>query len=139
MPANLQLVRDAFAAADPSEASRLWDPEIEWVIAREHPDARILAGPEAVMSYVREWESTLTGLQVEIDRLLDAGERVVAVGSVGGAGSESGAGVRVPIAFVVTAQDGLITRVEEYLEPAEALAVAGLDADGLDADGRRPV
>jgi ketosteroid isomerase-like protein len=100
-------------------------PDIEWVIAREHPDARTLTGHEAVAQYQRDWRESLPDLRFELDRL-DAVEQVVAIGTVRGAGTASGADVEVPIAFLFTLRDGLITRVEEYLNPAEALEAAGL-------------
>jgi ketosteroid isomerase-like protein len=64
---------------------------------------------------------------METDRFVDAGAPVVAVGTVPGIGGGSGADVRVPIAFVCTLEDGKIVRVEEYLNPSEALAAVGLE------------
>jgi ketosteroid isomerase-like protein len=107
-------------------ARRLLHPQIEWVIAREHPDSRTLIGHESIVAYERDWQETLSGLRFVLDRVLDAGENVVGIGSVVGTGTGSGADVRVPIAFVFTVRDGLITRVEEYLDPREALEATGL-------------
>ena len=101
-------------------------PDIEWVIAREHPDARTVAGHEAVAEYQRDWQEMLPEVRAEFDRVLDAGEKVLGIGTVRGKGAGSGADVRVPIAFLFTIRDGLITRVEEYLDPVEALDAAGL-------------
>jgi ketosteroid isomerase-like protein len=127
---NIEIVRRADAltnAGDLDAALELSHPDLEWVIAKEHPDARTLVGRTAIAEYRREWQRLLPDVQADMDRYLDAGDRVVAVGSVHGTGSGSGAGVRVPIAFVFTLRDGLIARVEEYLDPAEALEVAGLE------------
>ncbi len=66
-------------------------------------------------------------MRIEYDRVLDAGVNVIAIGTVRGTGSGSGVDVRVPIALVVTVRDGLVTRVEEYLDPAEPLKAAGLE------------
>jgi ketosteroid isomerase-like protein len=41
---NVELVREAFAVTDVAAAFEWWHPEIEWVIAREHPEARTLKG-----------------------------------------------------------------------------------------------
>jgi hypothetical protein len=41
--------------------------------------------------------------------------------------SGGGAGVHVRLGFLHTVRGGLIVRVEEFLRPAEALEVAGLD------------
>ena len=109
------------------EASfRLSQADIEWVVAREHPNARTLVRGEAVAEYQREWQKTLPGIRVTLDRVLDAGETVVAIGTVRGRGNQSGADISVPIGFVFTFRDGLIARVQEYLNPAKALEAVGL-------------
>ena len=101
-------------------------PDIEWVIAREHPDTRTLTGREAVAEYQRDWQEAIPDVHYEYDRVLEAGGKVVGIGTVRGTGTASGADVRVPIALVFTLRDGLITRVEEYLNPSEALKAVGL-------------
>jgi ketosteroid isomerase-like protein len=68
----------------------------------------------------------LPDVRFELDRVLDVGEKVVGIGSMRGTGTGSGADVQVPIGFVFTLRDGLITRVEEYLDPAEAVKATGL-------------
>src|SRR3982074_2742662 len=97
---NAELLREFFAITDLNEASQTWHPEIEWVVAREHPEARTLNGREAVMAYFRAWEDILDEPRLEMDRFIDAGVHVVAVGTVRGTGTGSGADVQVPIAFV---------------------------------------
>jgi ketosteroid isomerase-like protein len=127
---NVEIVRRANALTNEGDldaAFQLLDPDIEWVIAREHPNARTLTGQGAVGEYQRDWQEMLPGVRVEFDRVLDAGAMVVGIGNVRGTGSGSGADVIVPIAFLFTLRDGLITRVAEYLNPSEALTAAGLD------------
>jgi uncharacterized protein len=123
---NVQTVRDSFAAPDLDGAASWWHPEIEWIVAREHPEARTLVGRGAIATYLQDWEATLDGLQIDVDELLDAGDTVVAVGNVRGGGTDSGADVSVPIAFLCTVRDGKLVRVEEYLDTAEALNAVGL-------------
>lgn len=126
---NVELVRNAFETYDRRDidaAFEFLDPEIEWVIAKEHPDARTLHGREALAAYRLEWAEILDDMHVEMDRILDAGDTLALVGTVRGVGVGSGAEVQVPIAFLYTPRDGKIVRVEEYLNPAEALAVVGL-------------
>jgi ketosteroid isomerase-like protein len=125
MSENLELVRMAFQA-DLDAAVGWWHPRIEWAIAKEHPEARTLSGRDAVVAYLRDWEEVLNGAHLDIDRFVDAGAQVVAVGTVHGTGAVSGAAVKVPIAFICTVDDGKVLRVEEYLQPAEALEAAGL-------------
>jgi ketosteroid isomerase-like protein len=131
MSENVEIVRRSNALTNDGDldaAFRLAHPDVEWVIAREHPNARTLVGEGAVREYQREWQETLPDVRVRLDRLLDAGGDVVAIGTVRGAGVASEADVEVPIGLVFVFREGLITRVEEYLDPAEALKAAGLAA-----------
>jgi ketosteroid isomerase-like protein len=123
---NVEIVRRVFAMTDVDSASAWWHPEIEWVVAREHPEARTLKGREAVTAYFGEWEATLEDARLEMASFVDAGGSVVAFGTVRGTGAGSGADVQVPIAFVCTLANGKLARVEEYLDPPEALKAAGL-------------
>ncbi|HEV7585874.1 MAG TPA: nuclear transport factor 2 family protein [Solirubrobacteraceae bacterium] len=126
---NVEIVRltNAFTNdGDLDAAFELVHPDIEWVIAKEHPDTRTITGRNALAEYWREWQEALPGVRVVFDRLLDTGDTVVGIGAVRGTGAGSGADVRVPIGFVFTLGDGLIARVEEHLDPAEALRAVGL-------------
>jgi ketosteroid isomerase-like protein len=126
---NVALARKAFEAyadGDMDRAFALVDPEIVWIVAEEHPDARTLRGWEAIVAYRREWEEMLMGMRLVNDRIVDAGESVVLIGRVTGVGVGSGAGLEVPLALVETFEDGRIVRVQEYLDPAAALEACGV-------------
>jgi ketosteroid isomerase-like protein len=125
---NLELIRRSNALANAGRwdaAMELLAPDVEWVVAKEHPEARTLVGHDAVSGYRRAWQDTLPDLQIEVERLLGRGEKVAAIGVVRGTGSGSGAGLRVPLGIVYTVRDGLIVRAEEFLDPDEALAAVG--------------
>jgi ketosteroid isomerase-like protein len=126
---NVEIVRQSCALSSTGDRNRALEtltPDVEWIVAREHPDARTLVGREAVDDYWGEWRETLPDMSLELDQVLDAGDRVLGVGTVRGTGVGSGADVRVSLAIVFTVRDGLIARAEEYLNPAEALKAAGL-------------
>jgi uncharacterized protein len=127
---NVEIVRRANRltnAGDLDAGYRLLHPNVEWVIASEHPDARTVTGHQALARYQREWQETLPDVRFELERVVDAGDTVVGIGTVRGTGAESGADVAVPIAFLFTLRDGSIVRVGEHLHPAEALRAAGLE------------
>jgi ketosteroid isomerase-like protein len=127
--ANVEIVRLATRLTNEGnlDASfRLLHPDIEWVIAQEHPDARTVTGHEALAEYQRDWHESLPDVRFELHRVLDIDDKVVGIGTVQGTGAGSGVDVRVPLAFVYTLRDGLIARVQEYLNPAEALEAVGL-------------
>ncbi len=57
-----------------------------------------------------------------------SGDTVVAVCGLRGEGAESGADVEVEIALLTTFQDGKAVRVEEFLDPAEAMRALESDS-----------
>jgi ketosteroid isomerase-like protein len=126
---NVEIVRRSnalWSAGDAQAAMALLHPDVEWIIAREHPSARTITGFDGVEQYRREWEDAIPDMHFELNRVLDAGEQVVAIGTVAGTGPGSKVAVRVPLAFVFTLRSGLIVRCEEYLRAAEALEAVGL-------------
>ena len=107
----------------------VFDPEVEWRPAVP----RLLGGGTAVYRGrhdVREWlqelDETIAELRIEISEIRDLGERVLAVGQLRGHGRESGAEVESPIGYVVEFKNGKVIRIDDYLEPKEALEAAGL-------------
>lgn len=123
---NVEAVTAFLSSPDPQAGEQWSDPQIEWVVAREHPEARTLTGRDAVVAYFQEWEASLPGMTFVADRVLDGDESVVAVGTVRGTGAGSGADVQVPLALLCRLAAGKVVRVEEYLDPNEALEIAGL-------------
>ncbi len=107
----------------------VFDPEVEWRPAVP----RLLGGGTAVYRGrhdVREWlqelDETIAELRIEISEIRDLGERVLAVGQLRRHGRESGAEVESPIGYVVEFKNGKVIRIDDYLEPKEALEAAGL-------------
>jgi ketosteroid isomerase-like protein len=121
---NIELVRDQIDAlnrGDWSGAIRGLDPDVEWVVAREHPASRTVRGLDELRAYQADWRETLGELRFEVDEIVDRDDRVITIGRIRGTGAGSGAEVVVPIAFVNHFRDGIVVRVEEFLEPREAL------------------
>ena len=107
----------------------VFDPEVQWRPAVP----RLLGGGTAVYRGrhdVREWlqelDETIAELRIEISEIRDLGERVLAVGQLRGHGRESGAEVESPIGYVVEFKNGNVIRIDDYLDPEEALEAAGL-------------
>ena len=78
-------------------------------------------GLDELRAYQADWRETLEGLRFEADEIVDRGDRVITTGRIAGTGAGSGAEVVVPIAFVNHFRDGVIFKVEEFLDPEEAL------------------
>jgi len=84
-------------------------------------------GPESWESYFVDMHETWEEWQVENFRVFDGGEdQVVGVLSIVGKGKRSGVPVDREIGLVYTLRRGELVRMLSYLEPAEALAAAGL-------------
>jgi ketosteroid isomerase-like protein len=126
---NVDLVRrqiEALNRGDWEGSIEGVDPEVEWVVAREHPAARTVCGLEDLRTYREDWRQMLGKLRFEPERTIEGDDLVVAVGRLRGTGVESGADIEVPIAFISRFRDGVVIRVEEYLDSSEALEAAGL-------------
>ena len=112
---------EAYNAGDLDGLVAMAHPEIEWEVAPEHPAATTHRGVDAVREYHEDWRNTLHGLTVELLSLAESGDVVLTVCRLRGKGGESGADVEVEIAFLTTFRDGKAIRVEEFLDPDEAL------------------
>ena len=99
----------------------LADPNIAWEVAPEHPAATTHRGIDAVREYHEDWRNTLHDLHIDLHSIAATGDTVVTVCGLRGEGAESGADVEVEIAFLTTFHDGKAVRVEEFLDPAEAM------------------
>jgi ketosteroid isomerase-like protein len=126
---NVELIRrqtEALNRGDLEAATEGIDPGIEWVVAREHPASRTVRGLDELRRYFEDWRETIGALRFDSERIVDQGDLVVSIGRIQGVGTGSGTETVVPIGFVSRFRDGLVIRVEEYLDPTEALKVAGL-------------
>lgn len=123
MGANAEYVRGWVEGWNRGDLEQFLDqaePEVEWVVAREHPAARTLHGPNEVRDYIADWLDTVPGAQLEVEDIQESGDRVLLVMQMRGAGAGSGASTEVRVASVTTFRDGRPVRVEEFLDPAEA-------------------
>jgi ketosteroid isomerase-like protein len=96
------------------------DPDVEWVVTREHPTTTTHRGIEAIRAYLEDWRETMPGMRFEPASIEAYGEKVLTVGEVTATGAGSGLGIGVTMAFVSTYRDGRLLRLEEFLDSAEA-------------------
>ena len=97
-------------------------PEIEWIQNDGFPNGGRHVGATLVLDEVlarlrSEWE----GWQARVDRWLDAGEAIVALGAYHGTHKETGKSMRAAFAHVYWVKEGRIVRFEQY---ADTLQVA---------------
>ncbi len=64
--------------------------------------------------------------RLEITEIRDLDERLVAIGHLRGRGRASGAEVNSPIGYVIEFKSGKAIRIDDYFDPEDAIAAAGL-------------
>ena len=127
--ANLDTVRRIYEVWDKvgsPVSSGLLDPEMEWVNPPEAVEPGTRRGIEAFADAARTVGETFQGVRVEIERLMDAGERVVVIATLRGRGRGSGADVERRQGYVWTIRAGKAVRFEWFNDPAKAMDAAGL-------------
>ncbi len=127
---NVEIVRRSLAADPHDHEAAFADTrsDLEWVVAKEHPNSRTLRGHEEIVRYQEEWEEMLEDIRFDFGDYREAGDRVVAMGRVRGVGKGGGTPVEVPLSLVYIFVGDKIARIEEYLDPDQALEAAGLQA-----------
>ena len=104
-----------------------WHEDGEYVNSREDPDHGRHVGIEAVEAHFASWIEAYPDLRVTPVDVRANGRRVFAWVHFSGHGATSGMPVDMELAHVLTLEDGLIKRLEEYTDRAEALARAGIE------------
>ena len=90
-------------------------------------EGKILRGPgEISQAFDMEDRDVWDEHRIEPRELLDAGDRVVVLHREYQRGKGSGVEIVIDTASIVDLRDGRIVRMQGYLNPAEALAAAGL-------------
>jgi ketosteroid isomerase-like protein len=126
---NVEIMRawiDAFNRGGIEETMRYLDPEIEWTTASAYLKAGTYHGHDGVRQWMRgafaDWEN----LRVEPERFIDVAEQVVIPLQVTAHGKQTGAPAVFSFTTLAELQGGMIVRIRNYTNQAEALEAAGL-------------
>jgi ketosteroid isomerase-like protein len=139
---NVERVRrgyEAFNRGDLAGAAKDFDPNIEWRIPFQLPDSPpddTYRGPEEVIGFWQTWRAAFDDFRLDIEEIIDAGDRIIVFADVRGRGAESGADVKTPSFPQVwtLADDGHPLRVEMYQSRAEAFAAVSLSEQDARTD-----
>jgi ketosteroid isomerase-like protein len=126
---NVELVRrlaERWNAGDHAGVLELYADDIVMVTAPEWPDTGPFVGREAVERFTQEWRSAWHSVEVDLERLEGVGDLVVAVGAWDSRGLASGASGRLPFGILFKVRDGLVARIEWFMDPDQARATASL-------------
>ena len=83
-------------------------------------------GLDAFSGAVDAVSDTFEGVGVDIDEILDAGDRVVVLATLRGRGRGSGADVERRQGYVWTLRDGKVIRFQWFNDPDDATSAAGV-------------
>jgi len=122
-------VRDAYEFVDREHAPDLdlLDPDIRWHTRADLPDTATHRGHDGVKALMAEWFGAFEDLSVDVEELIDAGDRVVVLLLLRGRARGSAHEVHMSETHVLRMRAGKVTEVHEYATKAEALKVVGLD------------
>ena len=126
---NVEVVREAYEAylrGDLDAAYSCLHPEIEFHTYSESPEAGVYRGRDAVRRYNEDLFEQFESIRVEIDEVVDAGERVVVVSTQHAVPKSGQQEIDVHMAEVWTIRDALLTERHSYSTRDEALDAVGL-------------
>jgi ketosteroid isomerase-like protein len=125
---NIQLVKDvyaAFARRDTPTILAKISPDFEATQSTEVPWGGHYHGPDGLLQFFAKLTSQLNNEALPIDRYLDAGDHVVAIGRTQGTVRANGKRFDVPLAHVWQFKDGCIVRFMPYIDNPTMLASLG--------------
>ena len=102
-------------------------PDILWHTRADLPDTATYRGHDGAATLIAEWVGTFDDLHLDVEEVIDAGDRVVVVLRLRGRVRGSTQEVDMPETHVLTMRDGKATEIHEYQTKAEALKVVGLE------------
>ncbi len=123
---SMRAVADAANRRDVEALTALLAKDAEIVPMRAAIEGTVFRGSDAVARWYAALDEIWEGMEVEIESVRDLGDRVLALGRFRGRGRGSGAALDVEAASVAHFHDGLITRLQNFTDRAEALKAAGL-------------
>jgi hypothetical protein len=125
---NVDLIRAVYARWGVGDlwTPEIFDPGVEVVWAAEIPGASTYHGLAGAEETVRQWVSAWAAVRIELEELIDLGERALALITVYGRGKDSGVETEGRYAHVWTMRDGKATRFEGYSDWADARTAVGL-------------
>ena len=127
---NVEVVRCAYQAFNDHDLDALlanYTDDVEWRLIGGFADlmGTEFIGRDALRGFFSEWIGNLGG-QAKIESILEANDQVVLIMSMAGEGGASGAPATVRAGQVFSFRDGLISAVDTYYEPSDALEAVGL-------------
>lgn len=128
---SLRLIRniyEAFAGRDLATVLSLFSADIEIVQSAELPWGGEYLGHEGATEFFRQLAEHLNST-VTLERLIRAGNHVVAVGWTRGTAHATGSRYEVPFVHVWTVSGGRVARAEFYIDHPAMLPALGRSSE----------
>jgi hypothetical protein len=123
----IRAVIQAFNDGAPERAPDLFNPDLEMQDLPTMPDAGWHHGIEGAVQWAVKWQSTFPDVRIEgFDFRVSSGNRVLFAFKGQGHGAHSGAWTEIVGYGVGTLREAKLSRLELYIEKADALEAAGL-------------
>src|SRR5436190_20408379 len=132
---NVERVRRGYEALNRGELRpESLGAKFEIVAPHDQPGAETRRGPKGVSDSMTSLTEAFDDLQYHPERLIESGNKVIALLRVRARGKGSGIVVESNVAHVWTLQDRKPVRVEIYLDIAQAMEAVGLSEQDAHAD-----
>jgi ketosteroid isomerase-like protein len=122
---NVEAIYEAFGRRNLPALLRCLGKDIEIIQSAELPWGGIYLGHAGVQEYFTALQTHLDS-RIEMERLIDAGDHVVAVGRTTGKARSTGLEFDVPLVHVWRFRDGRVSRFEAYTDNATMLGALGI-------------
>jgi ketosteroid isomerase-like protein len=126
---NIDIVRrwiDAGNRADLDGWLSGFARDAEWRTSGRFADRGVYRGREGLIRYWTEVQEDIEDLTTSVSEIRAIGDKVFVAVTLTGRGRQSKARFEERAWLVATCGEGLVMRVEAYLDPDEALEAAGL-------------
>ena len=122
---KVQEIYDGYERRDLASVFQLLDKDVEFIQSNELPWGGHYIGHDGARKFFAALREHIDS-RVILERLIDSGDRVVAVGRTVGKACATQLEFDVPVVHVWTLQEGLVSRFEAYIDNATMLVALGI-------------
>lgn len=117
---NFEIIKDHYKGSDDKNLSAMLAPlssNTQWTEMAGFPCAGVYTGPEEVVENVfKRLEKDWDGYTFKLERLIDAGDSVVGVGTYYATYKETGKSMEARVTHVWDLKEGKVVRFEQFTD-----------------------
>jgi ketosteroid isomerase-like protein len=124
---RLRLAYEALNSGDLDAATAGLPPDFEFIPPPMLPEGDTYRGPQGLRELWQTWSGTFPDFHVQVEEMIDAGDKVIVMAAVSGTATDSGLEVKTPSFAWVWSFDGdTPIRMEAMPNRATAVEAVGL-------------